>query len=68
VDGKLTLFALGLMEILLWLQFKDCSADLESNWGELLLNFVAGSHNLTEVIVGDAVQILHGHVPFVFQK
>jgi hypothetical protein len=56
VDGKLAFIALSLVEVILRFKFEDLSTNLKSKRLNLVFNFFTRGHDLTEVVISDAVK------------
>jgi hypothetical protein len=57
VDCELAPVTLSLMQVLLWFQFEHVITYLNSHWFQFWCNFIARRHDLTEIVVVDAIYI-----------
>lgn len=67
MDSKLASSTLGLMKVELRLKFECCIADSKGDWLKKLLSFRAWLHNLTEIIISNAIQAWNIVEPFFLQ-
>lgn len=66
VHSKLTFVTFGLVQVLLWWNFKSLATDLKLNWLQIFLDLITWSHDLTEVIIINTIKFWDGVVPLFF--
>lgn len=64
-NGELASLTLGLVEIQTWFELENLATDLETDWLQFRSDLGAWSHDLAEIVIGDAIDVGDIASPFL---